>query len=343
VHEVLGSPGQPLDPATRAFMEPRFGHDFSKVRVHSDPAAATSARSVNALAYTVGSDVAFDTGRYAPHSSEGRHLLAHELAHVVQQQGSGASFQRSSLSIVPADDVSEREADAAAEKVLSGSWKVPPVLSPESRSAAINRAADAQTVTPKFVCGPDVTEPLQTVCDLTKTTFAGWSPVAKTTACGSLTSYLTGEAAWDIIELHNQDWIYLLYRPACATQGATPVCGRSVQVDKDCHYAGSVNYVIFGVMCKLCHDYFTSIGSSEADDYTWKEMLSLIDLYKGSGFAGLATPSTNFMPSVYWASAGYRGWPAVASPSADRLNCSPTCPMEYSEGDFSVRWEPYYF
>ena len=59
VHEVLHSPGQPLDPATRAFMEPRFGHDFSTVRVHTDARAAASARTVNALAYTVGRDVVF--------------------------------------------------------------------------------------------------------------------------------------------------------------------------------------------------------------------------------------------------------------------------------------------
>jgi len=63
VHEVLRSPGRPLDAATRAFMEPRFGHDFSKVRVHADAEAAASARAVNALAYTVGNHVVFAAGR----------------------------------------------------------------------------------------------------------------------------------------------------------------------------------------------------------------------------------------------------------------------------------------
>jgi hypothetical protein len=86
VHEVLRSPGQPLEPRVRAEMEPRFGHDFSRVRVHADERAAESARSVAALAYTVGRDVVFDTGRYAPHTLEGRRLLAHELTHVVQQR-----------------------------------------------------------------------------------------------------------------------------------------------------------------------------------------------------------------------------------------------------------------
>ncbi len=86
VHDVLNSPGQSLDAGARAFMEPRFGHDFSGVRVHTDARAAEFARSVNALAYTVGRNVIFGTGQYAPETGEGRKLLAHELTHVVQQR-----------------------------------------------------------------------------------------------------------------------------------------------------------------------------------------------------------------------------------------------------------------
>ncbi len=88
VRSVLREPGQPLDDATRDWAEPRFQHDFSRVRVHSDERAAASARSVNALAYTVGQDIAFDTGLCSPHTPEGKQLLAHELAHTVQQSGS---------------------------------------------------------------------------------------------------------------------------------------------------------------------------------------------------------------------------------------------------------------
>ena len=86
VHDVLRSTGQPLDAQTRAFMEPRFGHDFSRVRVHIDARAAESAQAVNALAYTLGRDIVFAAGHYAPQSSSGRLILAHELTHVVQQQ-----------------------------------------------------------------------------------------------------------------------------------------------------------------------------------------------------------------------------------------------------------------
>jgi hypothetical protein len=85
VHEVLDSPGQPLDPTTREFMEPRFGHDFSRVRVHTDGAAVSAARDVQARAYTVGRDIVFGSGQYAPSTAEGKKLLAHELTHVVQQ------------------------------------------------------------------------------------------------------------------------------------------------------------------------------------------------------------------------------------------------------------------
>ena len=85
VHEVLRSPGQPLDAATRAFMEPRFGHDFGAVRVHSDVAAEQSTREINAHAYATGHDIVFGAGRFAPGTHEGRRLIAHELMHVVQQ------------------------------------------------------------------------------------------------------------------------------------------------------------------------------------------------------------------------------------------------------------------
>jgi hypothetical protein len=93
VHEVMRSPGQPLDPATRGFMEPRFGRDFSGVRVHTDSAAAQSARDVNAHAYTVGLNIVFGSGQFAPRTNEGQKLLAHELTHVVQQ-GSDAGIGR---------------------------------------------------------------------------------------------------------------------------------------------------------------------------------------------------------------------------------------------------------
>lgn len=125
VSEVLESPGRPLDSATRAFMEPRFGRDFSDVRVHTDSRAAESARSVNALAYTVGRDMVFGEGRYAPGTREGKGLLAHELTHVAQN--SAARWNASEpISIGPPGDRFEAEADARASAVARGDLRAAP-------------------------------------------------------------------------------------------------------------------------------------------------------------------------------------------------------------------------
>jgi len=94
VHDVLNSPGEPLDAATRSFFEPRFGRDFSDVRVHADGHAAQAAGSIDARAFTSGGDIVFGAGAFAPSSESGRHLLAHELVHVVQQDGADKTVRR---------------------------------------------------------------------------------------------------------------------------------------------------------------------------------------------------------------------------------------------------------
>jgi Domain of unknown function (DUF4157) len=118
VHDALRSPGRPLDPALRGEMEARFGHDFSRVRVHTDRLAAESARSVGAHAYTVGSDIVFGSDRYAPGSAAGADLLAHELAHVVQQRGTGPV--PAALPVMPADDPLERAAADGGQRAAPG-------------------------------------------------------------------------------------------------------------------------------------------------------------------------------------------------------------------------------
>jgi Domain of unknown function (DUF4157) len=116
VHEVLQSSGEPLDRETRAFFEPRFGHNFSQVRVHTDTKAAESARTVNALAYTVGRDIAFREGQYVP-SSAALGLLAHELTHVVQQSHQAISFLQCRPPWLDESDDLEREAGVAERDV----------------------------------------------------------------------------------------------------------------------------------------------------------------------------------------------------------------------------------
>jgi hypothetical protein len=112
VDRVLAGAGRPLNPALRQDMEQRFGHDFSRVRVHSDAAAEQSSREVNAHAYTVGRNVVFGAGQFAPETHEGRRLLAHELTHVVQQSSGVVAIQQK-----PADDKRpENDVEAARRR-----------------------------------------------------------------------------------------------------------------------------------------------------------------------------------------------------------------------------------
>lgn len=115
VYDVLRSPGRPLDSAPRAFMESRFARDFGHVRVHDDDRASASAQSLGARAYTVGSNVVFGARQYAPSTPHGKQLLAHELAHTVQQDGACAA---SGLRTVT-DRSLESEADRAVTSVMT--------------------------------------------------------------------------------------------------------------------------------------------------------------------------------------------------------------------------------
>ena len=117
VHEVLSSAGRPLDSGTRAFMEPRFGYDFRNVRIHTDAKANRSASEVSALAFTVGNHIAFADGQYAAGTSRGNRLLAHELAHVVQQGGAAANsvdHDGPTIATSEVSDVVQRAGDPAA-------------------------------------------------------------------------------------------------------------------------------------------------------------------------------------------------------------------------------------
>jgi uncharacterized protein DUF4157 len=121
VDRVLGSGGRPLDSVLQQDMRQRFGYDFSQVRVHTSTAAEQSARDVSAHAYTVGRNIVFGAGQYAPESTPGRQLMAHELTHVIQQSGwnSGGQLQ-GQLTINQPGDVFEQEADVVAGRVMAG-------------------------------------------------------------------------------------------------------------------------------------------------------------------------------------------------------------------------------
>ena len=109
----LSNGGAPLDASTRTFFEPRFGQDFSGVRLHTDAHAARMADSLSAKAFTLGNDIAFATNQYSADTSPGRHLLSHELAHVVQQRGTGGSTPQAKLVQRQTEDSEEEKKEDA--------------------------------------------------------------------------------------------------------------------------------------------------------------------------------------------------------------------------------------
>lgn len=138
VLDVVGSGGgQPLEAGVRGAMESRFGHDFSDVRVHTGSRASESARAVQAHAYTVGSDIVFQGGSYAPGTSDGQRMLAHELTHVVQQRSGPVDGTPAAGGIKVSDpsDRFEREAEANADRVMSGSAAQLPAAGPSASSS----------------------------------------------------------------------------------------------------------------------------------------------------------------------------------------------------------------
>jgi hypothetical protein len=123
VHDVVGKGGgSPLDAKTRSFMEAQIGHDFSDVRVHTGGKASESATSVQAHAYTVGTDIVFGSGQYRPGTPSGDRMLAHELTHVVQQRSGpvAGTPQAGGIKVSDPSDSFERAAEANADRALSG-------------------------------------------------------------------------------------------------------------------------------------------------------------------------------------------------------------------------------
>lgn len=118
INDVLISSGHPLDTVTRAFMEARFHHDFSDVRIHINSFADKAVKAVNAAAFTVGRNIAFREQLYAPETENGRLLIAHELAHTIQQRSAAVPGNRGLLSSRPSDK-SEDEATLAATRVVA--------------------------------------------------------------------------------------------------------------------------------------------------------------------------------------------------------------------------------
>lgn len=171
----LGS-GAPLDSASRSFFEPRFGRDFSAVRVHTDDIAAGSAAKIVARAYTVGNNVVFGAGQFSPATTAGRKLLAHELAHVAQQTGGTGTIQRQ-----PVEDEQVAKGDNNAVPMDE------PNKAPECDDVCGNTAAKC-IQGPGEQCSDDMTKKVETAWKTAATQLANASdalaesPLSATTA-----------------------------------------------------------------------------------------------------------------------------------------------------------------
>jgi Domain of unknown function (DUF4157)/LysM domain len=148
VNNVLSSGGSSLDASTRELMEPRFGYDFSNVKIYTGESAARSVRSVDALAYTVGNDIVFDEGMYMPGTMEGRRLLAHELAHIIQQ-GPTADRRNGKLTVELSSSPFEQEAEQAAEYAATGRKATLSRILPNASVARMQRAEHGTYVSTK--------------------------------------------------------------------------------------------------------------------------------------------------------------------------------------------------
>jgi hypothetical protein len=147
VHDVLREPGTPLDPATRSDMERRFGHDFGQVRVHTGGRAAESAQRVDAHAYTVGQHMVFDAGQYRPQTPDGQRLLAHELAHTVQQQG----LQRAPASLSAVETPEYQRLEGEADRAATAALEAPPTAQRPSAAPATHSGVAPITRAPALV------------------------------------------------------------------------------------------------------------------------------------------------------------------------------------------------
>jgi hypothetical protein len=174
-------------------------------------------------------------------------------------------------------------------------------------------------------CGPDVTQAVAATLPQIRADFDALSGKRQAQACRSLLSPSCGPEAWDIVPLHKQKWLDRM-GPECGTPHGDEQerCNTSVQVDKGCHYAGSVNYVMWGVLSSLCR-------------IPPHLMVAAILAHKreSGGFA----PNTQV--SIAWALAGLFGWPGAKTPAGDRPDCATGCPDSMT-GAFEYHWVPHH-
>jgi hypothetical protein len=180
-------------------------------------------------------------------------------------------------------------------------------------------------------CGPDITDALEAALGRVKSEFGRWGAVKRYDACIGLVTLPAAAFSWDIRELGPGG-----RQAFTARYEGCESCGYSVQVGRGCHYSGSVNYVSYGVMMRLCHDYLSQEDSAIADWFSSNEMLELIYMHKNRS----GTPAANFQASNNWALAGYHSRSIRPIPPGDRPECKERCSKSYSGPGLTVNWLP---
>lgn len=327
VQNVISSGGHPLDHQTRSFFEPRLGYDLSSVRIHTDSIAGQSAQAIHARAYTLNSNIVFGRGEYKPESETGRHLIAHELTHTIQQIGH----------INRQDDM-----DAGTSEHRDADIPV----------AGVPIPGDAENPIPEpripRICGPDITSSLTTMLGTVEPWFRGLSGFQQSRSCAALGPagfvwLVNPIMAWDTRELFlpNTGWLdaYFMSRSCgsprdsgcvtdptrhlCETAGT---CGNSVVVGGKCMLAGTANYALFGKMCRLCHDY--------TGRWNRWDMRAVIGAWKVIDWDDSTPPKEV-------ASAAYDGtFPTLPAAAENRGTCTDRCGLTHG-GAFNFIWEPY--
>lgn len=378
VNEVLGSPGQELESNARKFMESHFRHDFSNVRVHADAKAAESAKSVNALAYTVGKNIAFGAGQYKPRTPGGQRLIAHELAHTVQQHTEDSTTPNH-RSLDYADRQYEQEAENAASAVMNGqsatvsrlqtlklarqdmdagvSENLPhdagiPLPGGIEDSPTLPDSSSAEEllegVQQQRICGPDITTSLTTMLGTVEPWFRGLTGFEQSMSCMALGpgAPLVGVnpiMAWDTRELFlpNTGWLDPYFRSRSC--GSPRDAGCATDPTRNlCETAGSCgNSVVVGSKCML---------AGTANYALFGKMCRLCHDYTGRWNrwdmraiigAYKTVAGDDATPPKEMASAAYDGtFPTVPAAAENRGTCTSRCGQTHS-GAFNFIWEPY--
>jgi hypothetical protein len=375
---AVATGGRPLSRAERDFFEPRFGRDFSAVRLHDGPRAGAAARGIGARAYTLGRNIAFAAGQHDAASREGRRLMAHELTHTLQQAAREPAFQR-------------EVADAGTEPAEAGTA----APSPPSRR-----------------CGPHVEDEIRKVWMKVQSRFRGWTLDRQRNACLYLiTPFVPADPsapagrvtanrdAFDTLGLYQAgaEWQRQPpYHPPCGEPGSTSpgadafdpahedaaTCSNTVTVNGHCWLMGTVNYGTFGVMMKECNTTMSNTpgawfgvrledfvrrgaeqtpeeGETEgnireiarrAQPYMhWATLAAQIvgspQLFSETALRTLVAlykiiDGDDPNPPLRWALATYNGGPGASPSGSNRRNCPTTCTLRYGCNPFDFVWEP---